>query len=105
MGSSNVISVLSVETTRTAARAAQIQESEGLSGRVMDRVRQVFCGLHGHDNMLQFEHEHMFLRCTSCGHQTPGWRLHDIPPARVVRKDASSSTLVRPQLETVRRVA
>jgi hypothetical protein len=102
---SNSISVLSPETTRTAVRVAQIQESEGFSSRVMDRVRQVFCGLHGHDNMLQFEHEHMFLRCTSCGRQTPGWRLDDIPSARTVRKGAASPTLVRPQLDSVRRVA
>jgi hypothetical protein len=99
---SNSISVLS---TRTAARHAQILESEGFSGRVMDRVRQAFCGLQGHDNMLQFEHEHMFLQCTSCGHQTPGWRLDDIPPVRDLHKAASTPTLVRPQLDTVRRVA
>jgi hypothetical protein len=88
-----------------AATEVQMQVSEGFSGRVMDRVRQVFCGLHGHDNMLQFEHEHMFLRCTSCGHQSPGWRMDDIPAVRTLRKDAPSSTLVRPQLDTVRRVA
>jgi hypothetical protein len=104
MGSNNT-SVLSREGTRMAAREVQMQVSEGFSGRVMDRVRQVFCGLHGHDNMLQFEHEHMFLRCTSCGHQTPGWRLNDVAAARTLRKDAASPTLVRPQLDTVRRVA
>ena len=104
MGSNN-LSVLSPEATPMSMTQMEIQESEGFSGRVMDRVRQMFCGLQGHDNMLQFEHEHMYLRCTSCGHETPGWRLNDPPPARQLRTDASSRTLVRPQLDSVRRVA
>ena len=102
---SNSLSVLSPEATRTSVRQANTSELEGFSGRVMDRVRQMFCGLQGHDNMLQFEHEHMYLRCTSCGHQTPGWRLDDLHPVRPLRNDGSSRTLVRPQLDSVRRVA
>jgi len=103
MGSKN-LSVLSPEAAPMSAKTANLQESEGFSG-VMDRVRQMFCGLQGHDNMLQFEHEHMYLRCTSCGHQTPGWRLDDLHPVRPLRNDGSSRTLVRPQLDSVRRVA
>src|SRR5437773_7448448 len=103
MGSKN-LSVLSPEAAPMSAKTANLQESEGFSG-VMDRVRQMFCGLQGHDNMLQFEHEHMYLRCTSCGHQTPGWRLDDLQPVRTVQADASSRTLVRARLDSVRRVA
>ena len=103
MGSKN-LSVLSPEAAPMSAKTANLQESEGFSG-VMDRVRQMFCGLQGHDNMLQFEHEHMYLRCTSCGHQTPGWRLNDLPPARPAHVGAHSRTLVASQLDSVRRVA
>lgn len=39
------------------------------------RVKQLFCGFHGHDALLQFETDRMFLRCVSCGHETPGWNL------------------------------
>jgi len=104
MGSKN-LAVLSSEAIPTSMTQAETQESEGFSGRVMDRVRQMFCGLQGHDNMLQYEHEHLYLRCTSCGRQTPGWRLDDLAPVRPLRTDASSRTLVRPQLDSVRRVA
>ena len=31
------------------------------------------CGMHGHDNLMQFEHDRMFLKCISCGHESPGW--------------------------------
>jgi len=102
---SKTLSVLSPEATPMTSTSVKIQESEGFSGRVMDRVRQMFCGLQGHDNMLQFEHEHLFLRCTSCGHATPGWRLNDLPPARPARTATHSRTLVASQLDSVRRVA
>jgi hypothetical protein len=31
------------------------------------------CGLTGHDPILQVDRERLFLRCTSCGHESPGW--------------------------------
>jgi hypothetical protein len=103
MGSNN-LSVLPTEAVRVT-RHTYVPQPEGFSVRVMDRVRQVFCGMHGHDNMLQFEHEHLFLQCTSCGHQTPGWHLNDLPPVKPLRNDRATRTLVRPELDTVRRVA
>src|SRR5262249_51235422 len=50
---------------RTSGDEAQVEGSG-----VMDRVRQMFCGLHGHDNLLQFEQDRMFLKCVSCGRET-----------------------------------
>jgi hypothetical protein len=40
---------------------------------MFDRLRQMMCGLHGHDTLVQFEQDRMFLRCVSCGHETHGW--------------------------------
>jgi len=76
---------------------------EGFS--VFDRLRQVFCGLHGHDNLLQFQQERMFLKCASCGHESPGWSLNEAPPTLRIRGDARRHALVRPQLISVRRIA
>jgi hypothetical protein len=78
---------------------------DGLGGRVIDRLRQMFCGLHGHDSLLQFEQDRMFLRCVSCGHQTPGWELNETPPTVTLRGDARHHRLTRPQLISARRIA
>jgi hypothetical protein len=72
---------------------------------VFDLMRQAYCGLHGHDNLLQFEHDRMFLKCTSCGHESPGWELTETPPITTEEKPAPRPALARPQLVSERRVA
>jgi hypothetical protein len=79
---------------------------ETTRGHALDWVRQTVCGLHGHDNLLQFEHDRMFLRCASCGHETPGWELNEAPPTLKLRGDERRQALkVRPQLIGERRIA
>jgi hypothetical protein len=79
---------------------------EGLGERVIDRLRQVVCGLHGHDTYVQFEQDRMFLRCVSCGHETPGWAIKEpTPAAAVARADLRSRTLARPGLLSERKIA
>ena len=68
-------------------------------------VRQIICGMHGHDNMLSFGHDRMYLRCVSCGHESPGWELNEAPPTVTRRGDARRHSLVRPQLISARRIA
>jgi hypothetical protein len=90
-----------VGTTRDARRAV-----DGIVARVRDWLRQSYCGLHGHDTLLQFEKERMFLRCVSCGHETPGWELSDLPrPTVRMRGDVRHHALTRPQLVRARRIA
>jgi hypothetical protein len=72
---------------------------------VFDRVRQMVCSLHGHDNLLQFGQDRMFLKCVSCGHESPGWSIADTPPATTVCGDPRRHRLVRPQLVDARRIA
>ncbi len=76
-----------------------------MSAMVFDRMRQLWCGIHGHDALLQFEQERMFLRCVSCGHESPGWELTETPPTVRVNGDRRRHMLVRPQLVDARRVA
>jgi hypothetical protein len=80
-------------------------QSQGLGGRVLDWLRQAYCGIHGHDTMLRFEQGRMSLRCVSCGHETPGWELNEAPPTVTMRGDSRRHALVRPQLVDVRRIA
>jgi len=78
---------------------------DGLGGRVIERLRQMFCGLHGHDTLLHFDKDRMSLRCVSCGHETPGWELNEVPPTVTIRGDARRHALPRPQLIRARRIA
>jgi hypothetical protein len=82
-----------------------LQEDDGIGTGVLDRVRQMFCGMHGHDSLLQFEQDRMFLKCVSCGHETPGWELTETPPTVSVVGDARRHVMARPQLVTERRIA
>lgn len=50
--------------------------------RLCDRVRQFVCGLHGHDALLHYEHGRMSLLCSSCGYESPGWDLKELPRAK-----------------------
>lgn len=77
-------------------------------GHAIEWVRQTFCGLHGHDNLLQFEQERMFLKCASCGHETPGWELNEPRPTVTLRAEEPRRKLQlqpQPQLISARRVA
>jgi hypothetical protein len=85
--------------------AAREAGAEGLSGRALHWLRQTLCGLHGHDTLLRFEHERLSLRCASCGHETPGWELNEVPPTITVRGDARRHAIARPQLVSARRIA
>jgi hypothetical protein len=47
--------------------------------RAAGQVRQVICGLHGHDSLLHFEQGRLSLLCSSCGYETPGWDVKSAP--------------------------
>jgi hypothetical protein len=77
-----------------------------LVSRAATRLGQLLCGLRGHETVRHFEGKRVMMRCTSCGHDTPGWdtgeraprhrydgdaRRHLLAgntPARVLRKTA-----------------
>ncbi len=61
-------------------RAAENGAWDRLLTQGLDFLRQKLCALHGHDQLLHFESDRMFLRCTSCGFETPGWKVGERPP-------------------------
>jgi hypothetical protein len=87
--------------TTSTARSASGGWFESLSRW----LSQVFCGFKGHDTLLHFEDERMSLRCVSCGYESPGWELNEVPPTVTVRGDARRHAIVRPQLIRERRIA
>jgi hypothetical protein len=69
--------------------SSDIADARGLWARALDQLQAAVCGLHGHDPMLQFEHGRMFLRCGSCGYQSPGWKTGDRRPRPRFSGDAA----------------
>ena len=96
----NYLHPVTSEAVEVAVDGGQV---EGVG--VLDRVRQMFCGLHGHDNLLQFEQDRMFLRCVSCGRETPGWSLDEAPPIVTARGEPRRHAIIRPQLVRARKIA
>src|SRR5213593_1523009 len=80
-------------------------EDVGIGARVKIWLREAYCGLHGHDNLLHFEKDRMSLQCASCGHQTPGWELHQAQRPAVHVRGAARRPVLRPRLVSARRIA
>jgi len=72
--------------------------SQGIVTRAMGRLGQMLCAFRGHDSVLHFEGKRVMMRCTSCGHDTPGWEISDRAPRRRYEGDARRHLLVTPRL-------
>ena len=68
-----------VVTQPVSANAVDVS-SGTLFSRLSRRIQYFLCGLHGHDPMLHYDQNRIYLRCASCGHETPGWELDEHRP-------------------------
>jgi len=59
----------------TATAEVTHRQDGNVVARMVCRLGQLFCGLRGHDSVLHFEGNRVNMRCTSCGHDTPGWEI------------------------------
>jgi len=73
--------------------ATESASTPGLWARAVGHVQAAVCGLHGHDPMLQFEQGRMFLRCVSCGYESPGWNTAERRPRLRFAGDAARHQL------------
>jgi hypothetical protein len=73
-------------------------EDTGLLSRVMGRLGQMLCGMRGHDSVLHFEGNRVMMRCTSCGHDTPGWEITGRGPRKRFEGDARRHLIATPRL-------
>ena len=80
------------------------QNGETVVNRAMSRVNQFLCGLRGHDSVLHFEGKRVNMRCTSCGHDTPGWEVSGRAPRQRFEGDARRHVLA-PQRLMLRKTA
>ena len=72
--------------TATSTGTAQNQAAAADSvSKAIGRVGQTVCGVRGHDSVLHFEGNRVMMRCTSCGHDSPGWEINGRAPAQRTR--------------------
>ncbi len=86
------------QLTATAEVAHGTADGEGLVTRAIGRLGQMLCGLRGHDSVLHFEGNRVMMRCTSCGHDTPGWEITGQGPRKRFDGDARRHLLSRQKL-------
>jgi hypothetical protein len=82
----------------SAAAHVTRETASGVLARAMERVGQLLCGARGHDAVLHFEAKRVTMRCTSCGHDTPGWELNGRGPRRRFEGDKRHHQLVTTRL-------
>ena len=90
-------------TFKTETRA--LRPGDGIGARVFSRVRQAFCGVQGHDTLRQFERGRMYLKCISCGYETPGWVLDGPPPRVTATGDSRRRQALPRSFANLRRIA
>jgi hypothetical protein len=84
-------------TATTTMQDAQAATGSAVN-RVLARLGQLFCGLRGHDSVLHFEGKRVMMRCTSCGHDTPGWEVSGRAPRQRFEGDARRHVLTTQRL-------
>jgi hypothetical protein len=60
--------------------------------------------MRGHDSVLHFEGKRVMMRCTSCGHDSPGWEITGHAPHQRFEGDRRRHVLV-PQRLVLRKTA
>jgi hypothetical protein len=76
--------IMTTNIEQVAAPVVTAQETGSsvwnLFSRATQSIHSAVCGLQGHDPLLQVEAGRMFLRCTTCGYETPGWTTESRGP-------------------------
>jgi len=90
--------------TASAGINGQRITAGSLINHAMGRLGQLLCGMRGHDSVLHFEGKRVMMRCTSCGHDSPGWEISGRAPRRRFEGDARRH-LLTPQRLVLRKSA
>ena len=84
--------------TATAARLETTGTPASVMNRIAVRVGQFLCSIRGHDSVLHFEGNRVMMRCTSCGHDSPGWEISGRAPRQRYEGDHRRHVLVTQRL-------
>jgi hypothetical protein len=89
----------------TATSDLTRDHTDSVVTRTIGRLGQLICGLRGHDSVLHFEAHRVNMRCTSCGHDTPGWEISARAPRRRYEGDARRHRLTTTPRLVLRKTA
>jgi hypothetical protein len=92
------------QLTATPTRSIDTIETRSFINRVMLTIGQWLCAMRGHDSVLHFEGNRVMMRCTSCGHDSPGWEISGRGPRQRYEGDHRRHVLV-PQRLVLRKTA
>jgi len=92
------------QLTATAAEW-ETRGTKTLTNRAIARFGQWVCSLRGHDSVLHFEGSRVMMRCTSCGHDSPGWEVSGRRPRRRYEGDERRHRLTTPRRLVLRKTA
>ena len=63
------------DDARARSAAPHRHESTTVLRTLATRVHESFCRLGGHDYLLHVADNRIFLQCSTCSHETPGWLI------------------------------
>jgi hypothetical protein len=89
---------LTARTTTEVNTQSQTQSTNTIALRAMARIGQWLCGFRGHDSVLHFEGNRVMMRCTSCGHDSPGWEITGRGPRQKFEGDRRRHVLATQRL-------
>jgi hypothetical protein len=89
----NVDMVTNYPQRLTATASTEAPSAASLVNRAVARLGQLVCGMRGHDSVLHFEGKRVMMRCTSCGHDSPGWEVSGRGPRQRFEGDARRHVL------------
>ncbi|MEO5895607.1 MAG: hypothetical protein ABIS06_07890 [Vicinamibacterales bacterium] len=81
-----------------AAAEVTFERTGSVLARSVARFGQVICGVRGHDGVLHYEGKRVMMRCTSCGHDSPGWEITGRGPRKRFDGDPRRHSMDKPQL-------
>ena len=86
------------QLSAAAGVGGRTQRESGVAARIIGRLGQLVCGMRGHDAVLHFEGNRVMMRCTTCGHDTPGWEISGRGPRKWFEGDARRHLLTPKRL-------
>jgi hypothetical protein len=97
---------LQVNPYRNVSENPVTDSSDGWLRKALRAIYQFICGLQGHDTLLHYGPDRVFLVCSSCGHQSEGLTLdHQRPKLRFEGDAARHRHVLRPRIVSNRKIA